>query len=97
MKRFSLGYWSPASSRGNSRTKLSLQNLFTILDSGDGTSVFKIYSTVLPEFNLLVSFLPSLAKKNWNSGGNTGGGFGQFFLLQTGKKFMVFGPKQRCV
>lgn len=92
MKRFSLGYWSPASSRENSRTKLSLQNLFSILDLGDRTSVFKINSTVPPQFNLLVLFLP-LAKKNWNEGG----GFGQFLLLQSGKKFMVFGPKQRCV
>lgn len=33
------------------------------MDSGDGTSVFKINSTVPSEFNLPVSFLASLAKK----------------------------------
>lgn len=83
MKRFSLGYWNPASSRENSRTKLSLENLFSILDSEDRTSVFKINSTVPPEFNLLISFLPSLAKKNWNSGGDKGGGFGQVHGIWT--------------
>lgn len=81
--------WSPASLKGNFRTKLSLQNLFSILDSGDETSVFKINSIVPPKLSPLVIFLPS--------GGGKGGGVSQFFLLQTGRKLTVFGPKLRCV